>query len=51
MAYPEAQIYLCSPDGIVGIDYYETEHYRVMHDFVINPKRMLDVLLAPDDVD
>ena len=49
MAYPDAYIYACSLDGIERIDYYDTEHYRVMHDFVVNPKRMLDVLLAPDD--
>jgi predicted ATPase len=49
MAYPDAYIYACSPDGIELIDYYDTEHYRVMHDFVANPKRMLDVLFAPED--
>jgi predicted ATPase len=49
MAYPEAYIYACSTDGIKLIDYYDTEHYRVMRDFVVNPKRMLDVLFAPDD--
>jgi predicted ATPase len=49
MAYPEAYIYACSTDGIELIDYYDTEHYRVMRDFVVNPKRMLDVLFAPDD--
>ena len=46
MAYPDAYIYACSPDGIALIDYYDTEHYRVMHDFVRNPKRMLEVLFA-----
>jgi predicted ATPase len=46
MAYPDAYIYACSAEGIALIDYYETEHYRVMHDFVRNPKRMLDVLFA-----
>jgi predicted ATPase len=49
MAYPEAHIYACSTDGIELIDYYDTEHYRVMRDFVVNPKRMLDVLFASDD--
>lgn len=46
MAYPDAHIYACSSDGIERIDYYDTEHYQVMHDFVVNPKRMLDILLA-----
>jgi predicted ATPase len=48
MAYPDAHIYSCTPDGIERVDYYETEHYTVMHDFVVNPQRMLDILLAPD---
>lgn len=49
MAYPDAFIYACSSEGIERIDYYDTEHYQVMKDFLVNPKRMLDVLLAPDD--
>jgi predicted ATPase len=49
MAYPEATIYHCSADGIQAVDYYETEHYRVMRNFVANPKRTLDVLFAPED--
>ncbi|MHC1726071.1 MAG: AAA family ATPase [Syntrophobacteraceae bacterium] len=44
MAYPNAWIYYLSSDGIERIDYYETEHYRIMHDFLVNPKRMIDVL-------
>ena len=27
------------------VDYYETEHYRVTRNFLVDPKRMLDVLL------
>jgi len=49
MAYPDAWIYDCSADGVHRIDYRDTEHYRVMHDFIVHPQRMLDVLLAPDD--
>jgi predicted ATPase len=45
MAYPEATLYSFSSDGVRQLDYYETEHYQVMHDFLANPKRMLDVLL------
>lgn len=44
MAYPDAYIYSLS-GAIDRIDYYETEHYQVMHRFLANPKRMLDVLL------
>lgn len=49
MAYPEAHIYACSAEGIERIDYYDTEHYRVMRSFVTNPKRTLDHLFAPED--
>ena len=49
MAYPEAIIYGCSTAGIERVDYLDTEHYRVMHDFMASPKRMLDLLFAPDD--
>ncbi len=45
MAYPDAYIYSLSTKGIARVDYYETEHYQVMHDFMVNPKRMLDILL------
>lgn len=49
MAYPDAFIYSCSPNGLELTDYYDTEHYRVMHNFVANPKRMLNVLFADRD--
>lgn len=45
MAYPEAWIYSCSGSGISRIDYHNTEHYRVTHDFLSNPERMLRILL------
>jgi predicted ATPase len=46
MAYPDAVIYQCSDAGIRQVTYEETEHFQVMHDFVVNPKRMLDILLG-----
>ena len=49
MAYPNATIYSFSVDGIKKLDYYETEHYQVTRDFLINPKRMLNRLLEPSD--
>jgi predicted ATPase len=49
LAYPDAYIYSCSDAGIELTAYTDTEHYRVMHDFLANPGRMLDVLFAPDD--
>ena len=45
MAYPNATIYNLSAKGIEQIDYYQTEHYQVTHDFLVNPQRMLDRLL------
>jgi len=49
MAYPNATIYSFSVDGIKKLDYHETEHYQVTRDFLIDPKRMLDMLLEPSD--
>lgn len=45
MAYPNALIYECGERGIHPVGYEDTEHYQVMHDFIANPKRMLDILL------
>jgi predicted ATPase len=45
MAYPDAYIYGFSDQGMQRLCYEETEHYQVMHDFLINPQRMLDILL------
>ncbi len=45
MAYPEAIIYNLSAKGIEQVDYYQTEHYQVTHDFLVSPARMLDRLL------
>jgi predicted ATPase len=47
MAYPHALIYECGARGIRKVGYEDTEHYRVMHDFIVNPQRMLKVLLEP----
>jgi predicted ATPase len=46
MAYPNAVIYAFDEDGIREIAYEETEHYRVTHDFLANPARMLRVLMG-----
>jgi predicted ATPase len=49
MAYPEAHIYACTSQGLELLSYEETDHYRVMRQFMLNPKRMLNMLLAPED--
>jgi predicted ATPase len=46
MAYPDAYIYAFSPNGIERVAYEQTEHYRITRDFLSNPQRMLEMLLA-----
>jgi predicted ATPase len=46
MAYPEASIFQFDANGVSQVEYEETEHYRVMHSFLMNPKRMLHNLLG-----
>ncbi|WBS05882.1 AAA family ATPase [Pseudoduganella sp. SL102] len=48
MAYPDARIYACLPDGLRRTDYEDTEHYQVTLDFLRNPRRMLDTLLGEE---
>ena len=45
MAYPEADIYSLSGDGIRLTPYQETEHYRITKQFLDHPDRMLRYLL------
>jgi hypothetical protein len=47
MAYPDAYIYEFSAEGAECVNYFETEHYQITHDFLVNPKRIFDVLLEP----
>jgi len=48
MAYPNATIYAFGDDGIRAVAYQETEHYRVTHDFLANPARMLRILMGEE---
>jgi predicted ATPase len=48
MAYPDARIYACLPDGLRRTDYEDTEHFQVTLDFLRDPRRVLDTLLADD---
>ena len=48
MAYPNARIYAFGEDGIRELAYGDTEHYRVTHDFLVNPGRMLKVLMGEE---
>lgn len=48
MAYPDACIYQCAPEGLSEIAYQETEHYKVTKAFLADPMRMLKVLMEED---
>lgn len=45
MAYPDAWVYRFDADGIHRVGYEDTEHFRVMRDFMADPRGMLDRLL------
>ena len=44
MAYPNARIYQIN-EGFEQVNYEDTEHYQVMHSFLNNTKKMLNILL------
>ena len=46
MAYPDAAIYLCNKEGVIPVDYEETEHYQVTRDFLSNREQVLRALMA-----
>lgn len=45
MAYPDADIFVLSENGIELSDYTDTEHYLITKQFLNNPKGMLSALL------
>lgn len=50
MAYPGAEVYLLTEDGIRSVGFRETEHYQLTRRFLENPEKMLRYLLEVDDV-
>jgi len=44
MAYPDARIYQIN-EGFEQVNYEDTEHYQVMHSFLNNTQKMLNILL------
>ncbi len=46
MAYPGARLYLIDRAGIHETTYKETEHYRIMHDFLTDHKSAIRSLFA-----
>ena len=51
MAYPNAQIYQLSTDGIEPVAYEDTEHYQVTRTFLASPERMFRQLFSREDGD
>lgn len=45
MAFPDAEIFEFTENGIAKTDYKNTEHYKVTKSFLENPERMLHYLL------
>jgi predicted ATPase len=45
MAYPDAWVYRFDADGIHRVGYEDTEHFRVMRDFMADPRGALTGLL------
>lgn len=45
MGYPEAVILQLSQEGFTKVDYEETEHYRVMRDFIVKRDQMIKILM------
>lgn len=45
LAFPGAQVWEFSADGIQKMDYRNTEHYQVTKQFLDNPEKMLNYLL------
>lgn len=46
MAFPNAELWEFSQDGIQKVQYRDTEHYQVTKSFLDNPERMLHYLLS-----
>ena len=44
MAYPNAEIFLLSEDGINKTQYIDTEHYQTTKRFINDSERMIDMI-------
>lgn len=45
MAYPGALFYQFSSDGVRQVEYRETEHFKVMREFMLDPEAAVNTLL------
>lgn len=49
MAFPNAEIYELSEQGIRNVDYNETEHFMITKSFLNNPQKYLKEMFREDD--
>jgi predicted ATPase len=47
MAYPDALILHCTPNGIRPVRYEDTEHFRITRDFLLHRDKVLAILMEP----
>jgi len=47
MAYPDANIFLCSDKGISQVAYEDTEHFKITRDFLAHHQHVMRALMAP----
>ena len=47
MAYPDALILQCTPNGIRPVRYEDTEHFRITRDFLLHRDKVLAILMEP----
>ena len=45
MAYPDALILQCTPNGIRPVRYEDTEHFRITRDFLLHRDKVLAILM------
>jgi len=48
LAYPDAQIYQVTNNGLELTNYEDTEHYAITKSFLLNPERMLNELFKDE---
>jgi predicted ATPase len=46
MAYPDAAIVQCGPEGLVPVAYEDTEHYQVTRRFLAHREAALDIIMG-----
>lgn len=49
MAYPDAKLFSLEKNGLVDIEYTDTDHYKITKQFLNNPAGMLDDLLTSEE--